>query len=167
MKVTVKVEGLRELERALLELPKATARSVVRQALLDAAEPIAADAKASAPVASGELRSSIIKGTKLSRRQKAVHRRWIGSTPVKTPAGWRSAPAKAVYVFAGAGTNPQAHLQEFGTADQPPQAFMRPAWDANKESALAIVAKRIAERIEAARVRLARKAERLARSMKR
>jgi HK97 gp10 family phage protein len=132
MKVSVHVEGLRELQKALSELPKATATNVVRKALEDAAAPVAAAAKALAPVASGELRSSVIAGTKLSRRQKKVHRQWAGTTPVKTPAGWRNQPAKEVFVFAGAGTNPHAHLQEFGTADLPPQPFMRPAWDANK-----------------------------------
>ena len=161
-----KVEGLRDLELALRELPKATGKRVLRDALRDAGEPIEQAAAARAPVATGELRTSHTVSTKLSKRQRGIHRKWMRTTPVVTPAGWRSDVTKSVFVFVGPGPLPQAHLKEFGTATQPPEPFMRPAWDGQKENALAIFVDRIAERIEAARQRLARKAERLARAMK-
>jgi len=167
-RVTTKmhVEGLRELQEALRELPKATARNVLRRALTEAAQPMAAAAEAKAPVAKGSLKRSHTVGTKLSRRQKGVHRQWAGTVPVRTPRGWRSAPAKAVYVFAGPGPLPQATQQEFGNANHPPQPFMRPAWDAHKEQAARTIKERMAAQLEAARKRIARKAERIARKVK-
>jgi HK97 gp10 family phage protein len=160
-----RVEGLRELEKTLKELPKATGKRVLREALKDAGAPIEVAAERLAPIASGDLQKSHMTGTKLSKRQQGIHRRWAGTSAVRTPKGWRSSPAKAVYVFVGPGPLPQAHLQEFGSADQAPQPFMRPAWNAEKMNALAILVQRLAERIEVARARFAKKAERLARSM--
>lgn len=162
-----RVDGLRELEKALRELPKAVGKRVLREALKDAARPIEAAASGQAPVRTGALQRSHGTGTKLSRRQMGIHRRWIGAMPVRTPSGWKSEPTKAVYVFAGPGPLPQAHLREFGSADQPPQPFMRPAWASEKHNAMSLFQRRMSERIEAARAKLAKQAERRARAMKR
>jgi len=166
IKTRMRVEGLRELQDALKELPKATSRNVLRRALTEAAKPMAATAEEQAPVDKGHLKRSHKVTTKLSKRQRAVHRRWAGTVPVRTPRGWRSAPAKAVYVFVGPGPLAQATQQEFGNADHPPQPFMRPAWDAHKRQAAMSIRDRMAEQLEAARKRIARKAERDARKMK-
>lgn len=166
IKTRMRVEGLRELQDALKELPKATSRNVLRRALTEAAKPMAATAEGLAPEDKGDLKRSHKVTTKLSKRQRAVHRRWAGTVPVRTPRGWRSAPAKAVYVFAGPGPLAQATQQEFGNADHPPQPYMRPAWDAHKHKAAEHIGDEIAEQIEAARARAARKAERLARKMR-
>lgn len=141
---TVKVEGLRELEEALKELPKATGKNALKRALMRAAEPIAAAAAAMAPRRKGKLIASIKVGTTLSTNQRRRHEK-----------------QGDVEVFAGAGPLPHAHLQEFGTAHSAPKPFMRPAWDANKFRALASIKSDLAEEIEKARQRLARKAARL------
>src|SRR5688572_21530195 len=59
MKTTVKVEGLRDIQAALHELPKATATNVMRRVLTKRAEPIAEAARRNAPHRSGNLRDSI------------------------------------------------------------------------------------------------------------
>lgn len=140
-----KVEGLKELEEALRELPKATGKNVLRRALLKAGEPIASSAAALAPRLRGKLQMSIGTGTKLSRRQKRLHR-----------------PESTVEVFVGAGALVQAITQEFGTVNHPAKPFMRPAWDGNKTKALDTIRDDLAEEIEKARQRLARKAARIA-----
>jgi len=146
-RVTVKTEGFKELQEALLELPKATGRNVARRALLKAAKPIAEAASANAPIGpTGKLHISIDAGTQLTRRQRSQHTR-----------------ASEVEVFVGV-TNAAPHgmHQEFGTAHNPPQPFLRPAFDGNVQQSLAIIRTELWNEIGKAAERLARKAARLA-----
>ncbi len=167
VRTTVRVDGLRELLANLEEFPKATQRNVLKRALMAGGEAIEAEAERRAPVRTGTLRTSHTTGTKLTRRQKAVHRRWAGQVPAeRTAQGWRSQPIKAVYVFVGPASLAQAIVQEFGSADQPPQPFMRPAWDGQKNAALAIVVDSLRREIAEASQRLARKAAREAAKLK-
>jgi HK97 gp10 family phage protein len=141
-----KIEGLKELDEALKELPKkATARAVIRRAFLKAVAPVEAQAKALAPRRTGRLAESIVFGTKLSKRQRRLHR-----------------SESDVEFFVGPAALPHAHLQEFGTRHHPPRPFMRPAWDTNKMQALNTVAGFLRDEIEKTRARIARRAERLA-----
>lgn len=142
----VKVEGLRELERALAELPKRTSKSVARRTLLKAAQPMAEDARSKAPddPATGgkDLHTSISAGTKLSRGGRRRHRK-----------------QSDVEVFIGPHAR-HAHLQEFGTAHHAAQPFMRPAWDAGKMKALDTIKEELWNEIKKAAKRIARRAAR-------
>lgn len=142
MTIRVKVTGLKEIEAALKELPRATSKNVARRVLKARAQPIAEMARRLAPVDDGTLRESIAVSTKLSKRQRSLHKKRTKDT---------------VEMFVGAGTNPQAHMQEFGTEHNPPQPFLRPAWDANKESFLAGIADDLWAEIKKAADRRARK----------
>ena len=151
MPVVMKVEGFKELEQALVELVNtagvstATGKNLARRVLTRAAEPVESAAAGAAPVASGQLRTSITVGTQLSPRQR------------------KSSPkASAVEVYVGAGPLPQAHMQEFGTAHNAPQPFMRPAWDSNKGQALETIKSGLWSEIKRVAARAARKAARLA-----
>lgn len=144
-KVSFRVEGLSELKEALEELPKATGKNVLKRALLKAAEPMRADAEREAPRESGQLAASIKIGTKLSQRQKSQHKK-----------------ESAVEVFLGPDPSAKAIAQEFGAAHHGPQPYMRPAWDGNKEGAFNSMRDDLAQEIEKARARLARKTARLA-----
>ncbi len=154
MKTTVKVEGLKELEAALSELPKSTAKAVLRRTLKKAGEPIAASARALAPddpnTGGNDLKSSIAVSTKLSPRQKGVHKKMFKDDRA------------SVEMFVGAGPLSQATQQEFGNVNHGPQSFMRPAWDGKQNEALNIIKSEMWNEIEAAAKRLARKAARLA-----
>jgi HK97 gp10 family phage protein len=141
---TFKIEGLKELEDALRELPKATGKNVLKRALMDAGEPILDAARSAAPQLTGALKRSHASGTKLTRSQKK-----------------QNVPESAVEIYVGPGGLVQAITQEFGTVNAPAQPFMRPAWDANKQTALNMVRQSLADEIEKARARLARKAARL------
>ena len=147
MSITVKVTGLTEIEQALADLPKATAKNVVRRVLKTRAQPIAEAARRRAPVDQGDLRASITVGTKLSKTQRGKHRK-------RTPG--------TVEMFIGAGPHPQAHLQEFGTVNNPPQSFMRPAWDGGKDALLAGLKDDLWDEIKKASARLAKKAAKAA-----
>lgn len=141
MSMRVKVEGLREVERALGELKKATGRNVMRRVATARLQPIAADMAARAPNLFGDLKESVTVSTKRPRR----HRK-----------------QSEVEAYAGPGRMPQAHLQEFGTQNHPPQPFARPAWDAGKGDLLPGIGDDLMAEIAKAAARQAKKQARLA-----
>lgn len=143
-----KIEGLKELDEALKELPKATARNVLLRVLKKEAQPIADDAAAFAPddptTGGKDLRGSML----------------VLSVPAKRRAS-------DVEVAVGPSTKTfYGQFQEFGVAHHGPQPFLRPSWDSNVMGVLNGIRDRLAEEIEKARKRLARKAERDAAKMK-
>jgi HK97 gp10 family phage protein len=139
-----KIEGLKELDEALKELPKATSSAVIKRAFVKAIGPMEATARSLAPKGPKQkLAQSISFGTKLSPRQRKLHRK-----------------ESNVEFFAGAAALPHAHLQEFGTAHHGPQPFMRPAWDQHKMNVLGTFKDFLADEIEKTRARMARRAER-------
>lgn len=150
MAVKVKVEGLRELDDALAELPKVTAKNTLRRTARKVAQPMADDMRSRAPAREGALRNSIGVGTKLTRRQQSQHRKMFKDDRA------------AVEVFIGAGGLPQAITQEFGTFFHAPQSFARPAWDAGKDTMLASIKTELWTEISKAAQRNARKMARLA-----
>ncbi len=149
---TFRIEGLSDLDAALTELPKATARNVLVRTLKTEAQPIADMASSLAPddpaTKPPDLHTSIIVGTKVSRRAKKQKQSdvevYVGPT------------TKAFY----------GQFDEFGTSRQAAKPFMRPAWDANWRAVLDGIKTALAAEIEKARKRLARKAEREAAKLK-
>lgn len=145
----VKVDGLKELDAALGELPKTTGKAVLRRVLKKAAQPVADAAERLAPRDDGTLAASIGVSTKLTTRQKREHRKMFKSDKA------------SVEMFVGAGKLPQAHIQEFGSETiVTPQPFMRPAWDGNKMAVLEAIKNDLGGEIMKAAQRLARKAAR-------
>ncbi len=150
MKTTVKIDGLRELDSALADLPRATGKNVLRRTLRKVAEPMAAQMKALAPVDEGDLRDGIGVGTRLTRRQRSLHRKMFKDDKA------------SVEMFVGAGGHPQAHLREFGGDGNPPQPFGRPTWDQHKGQLVDKIGSEMMTEIDKAAKRLARKTARLA-----
>lgn len=148
MAEAVKIEGLADLEQALGELPKATARNTLQRALKKGAEHVQEVWQPIVPVLTGHYQHSILVGpsSKLTRTQR------------------RDAKKEGKF-FAEmhVGTSDPAGMQlEFGNVNMPAHPSGRPAWNATQENVLADIAKDIGEEIEKARARLARKAARLA-----
>lgn len=143
MKTTVQIEGMVALGEAFDELAAEIGprkgRTILRQTLQDAAKPIRDDAQAKAPVDKGGLRASIKVGGTLSRRQKASHTK-----------------ESEVEVFIGPSGSSKSIVQEFGSAAQPPQPYMRPAWEGGKERALDHIQTAMSTRIEKAARKLAK-----------
>lgn len=163
-RTTIKVEGFRELERALSELPRATALNVSKRALLRAGQPVADRAKELVPVDSGGLRDSIKVTTRLANKPGAgefaaamragASRKDAGAAMRAAAGGGRS----KVEVYIGAGQLPHAHLVEFGSVNNTPQPYLRPAWDEGKQKVLDDIRLFLAEEITKAAQRAARKA---------
>lgn len=141
--VTVKIEGLAQLDQALGQLKESTAKNVLRRTGRKALEPMDAAWRARAPHLTGALERSGGVGSKLTRSQRQEHER-----------------ESFVEVFAGPGPNPQGVLQEFGTVHHPPQPFMRPAWEETKDQVLQLVIDNLGGEIMASAKRAGARAKR-------
>lgn len=143
-----RIEGLSDLDAALSELPKATARNVLLRTLKAEGQVIADAEAALAPKLTGQLAASPCVSTKLTRRQRKANTK-----------------ESAVEVYIGPTAHPKSIQTEFGNAHQAAEPHLRPAWDGNWRNVLDGVTKTLAEQIEKARARLARKAAREAAKM--
>ena len=147
MKQRVRVEGLKELDAALKQLPKATAKAVLRRVATKALKPFDEAWRRNAPRLTGALEESGGIGTKLTTRQARLNRKRNDKAFVE--------------VFAGP-NDPAAIQDEFGNTNQAAQPFVRPAWDATKNQALEIVKTELGGEIEKTAKRAARRAARKA-----
>lgn len=170
VKTTFSVTGLRELDKALGDLTKATARNVLRRALTKAAQPIKESAEAKLPspgrTGVGNLRRSGIRitpkrpGGDVGKAAFADALRAGGSRAdavSEMRAARASDPAAFATIYIGPGRDPAAMMQEFGTVNHPPQPYMRPAFDAEAMTALKIIRTEIGTEIEKSAARAARK----------
>lgn len=177
VKTRVKLEGFKELEKALSELPKATAKNTLNRALMKMAEPIRDAAQANAPVAAvngGKLRDGIV----ISKKSKASGsirgeiaglikkgmERTEAVSKAKSNRAARGGEKTFAQIFVGAASNiREAIPQEFGTENNAPQPYMRPAWDSKKDGALETAKGILWTEIDKAAARLARKKARASR----
>ena len=146
--MTIRIEGLKELNKALGQLPRATKKNVLRRVARKGLEPIIADAKTMVHVLSGDTKNSLAVSTKLSFAQKRKHKSMFASKK------------ESIEMFAGAGPHnfaPQAIFEEFGTVNQPPHPFLRPAWDGGRMRVLTDIKKDLWAEIKKAAARVARK----------
>lgn len=156
----IKVEGLKELDRALQDMAKSTAKRTVRRAMAKSLEPVAAAARANAPRSKGggkHVADSIAVSTKLVKAQ------------AKEARGSAKESRHLMLMYVGP-KEPHAHLVEFGTGPRhhkssgkfvgsmPPSPFMRPAWDANKQGVLDSLAGDLRAEIEKTLARSAKAA---------
>lgn len=144
-KLTMKVEGLRELDAALGELPKATGKAVLRRTLKKAGKPVADDYAEKVRRRSGALAESAGVSTKLSRRQGRLHRKMFKDDKA------------SVEMFVGPGALTQAITEEFGTPDQPAQGELRKSWDANRMGVLDTIKATLGDEIIKSAKRIAKK----------
>lgn len=147
MKITVSVQGLRELDAALGTLGKAAGKAVLRRVAIMALAPFDSTWRAKAPHLEGHLDASGGIGTKLTRRQARLNRRREDKSSVE--------------IFSGP-NDPAAIPEEFGWVDGKAQPYMRPAWDETKDQTFDIVKTELGGEIDKTAQRLARKAARLA-----
>lgn len=144
------VEGLKELQAALMQLKRATAKNVMTRVLKKAGEPVRAAAQSIAPVATkpnkhhkiGRIRDRMSIGTTLTNNQKKVSKR-----------------LSAVEVYIGdSGVLPEGIFEEFGTAKNTPHPFLRPAWEQHKMEVLQSIKKDTWAEIEKTAKRVAARA---------
>ena len=158
--VTVKIDGLKEIEEALKNLSKSTARRVQQRVLMKRAEPIRDAAKAKVPVWSGALKDGIIATTKRPRGHKTAAARAFAKAGggAAGRAAAKAAGGTPVEVFVVTPRLPQAHMVEFGSVHNPkPVPYMRSAFDENKRAALDGLAKDLWDEIAKAAARSAKR----------
>lgn len=157
----MKIEGLKELDKELEKLSRSAGRTVLRNTLKKAAQPIADAAQANAPEDEGRLKASITTSRKLNKSQAKAQRAWSAKNGGKD--------ASEIYIGS---TDPKAHLIEFGTAprknggkfagtDHPgtsPKPFMRPAFEAKQGETIDIIKTELQQQIIKANARAARAA---------
>ncbi|TZG26504.1 hypothetical protein [Sphingomonas montanisoli] len=150
----VKLEGFRELEVALKELPKAAGKSVLRRIARRALQLFIEAVRRLAPVGGsadegrtpGVLRESYVIGSRLTRRQRRDAKR-EGKSSIELYAGT---------------SDPAGVQQEFGNVNHRAQPHARPAWDQTKQDMLDLVGTDLGAEIEKTRTRLAKKVARIA-----
>lgn len=157
MAVKMKIEGAGSIERALGELPRGTAKGVMRRSMKKSLKPVAQAAQALSPF-------TIAVTSKLTARQSREARNDRGRSKVVLYVG----PVQPTGEDA-----PHAHLYEFGTGPRvqaktgrstgamPARPFMRPAWDMAKPVILEILRREVWAEIEKAVERARRKAARV------
>lgn len=146
-----RVEGLKDLEKALMKFGKHTTRKGVgRRVLKKAGQPLADRMNELAPddeSTEGGLNTSYDVSTRLNKRQTRAQRK-LGKDDVM--------------VFVG--TNDPAGLQqEFGNINHSPQPHVRPAWDSGKGEALNTIKRELAVEIDKTAKREARRKARAGR----
>jgi HK97 gp10 family phage protein len=172
MKTTVKIEGLSELEAALQELPRATGGNVLKRAIVKPATAFAEKARERATKRTGDLKRGIVVGKpRVISAGKAAFAEAMRRGASRAEAGAASREANRESGGAGrhavvaVGPTRSAYygqFQEFGTARIAARPFMRPTWDAMQFQMAEDIKMTLADEIERARARLARKAARLA-----
>lgn len=154
MSITVSVSGLQELDAALGNLPKATARNVLIRTLKKAGEPIAEEARRLVPVGTGALRDSIQVSSRVKNKvgnaeYSAAMRAGLGKDAARAALRGARRAAAGQGSFAQMIIGPArggkwgviryAHIVEFGSVKDAPQPYMRPAWDSTQRQALDII----------------------------
>lgn len=141
----VKLSGVRELDRALAEMKKSTARGVLKRVAMKALQPIAEAAQRFAPVDDGYLRDSIVVSDKLN-----------DSASRDAPKLARGERATGITVYCGT-TNRNGVPREFGTVRTAAQPFLRPAWHGGQDRVLKDVQQMLGEEIEKTAARAAKR----------
>lgn len=166
----IQVLGLKELEDALNDLPRAVARGTLTRALKKTAQPIADDEKRRVRVRSGETRDSVIVTTKV-RNQVGLQE--YGETIASGGSREEAVGALRAARRAGGSDGARAEVSigptkftavflERGTFKMPAFPFVRPAWEAGKYRALDDISTQLKNEIDKSVARAARKAARLA-----
>jgi len=137
------IHGAKEIEAVLKELPEQVGRNVLNGALMSGANVVVKEARARAPRGKGDTKDA--KGRNVGHLFQNIRRkRW--------KRGSHSAEVKI-----GIGAAFWGMFLEFGTSKMAARPWLRPAWDASKEKALAAIGKSLGRGLERAATKLAGK----------
>jgi HK97 gp10 family phage protein len=156
MGVTIKLEGIGEVDKALQALErefgdKMAQSKVLVPAVREAMRPVLEQARANAPKDSGDLKRSLIvearRPTRRDRRSKYITQTDTVIAAVTTASGKKLAKM-------GIKSDARAIAQEFGTAKQPGgQPYLRGALENNAQTTVTRLAEILARRISAFRAK--------------
>lgn len=156
MNVKLKVEGFREIERALLDLPAGTAKGVARRAMKKELAPVASMANALWPGAddavfriTSRIAASQL-GDSQAKRGRSIVNLFVGAT-----GGPSGAPHAHLIEW---GTGPRYQKNGRFTGSVAPQPMLQPAWDAHKREILNGLGERMWDEISKTVARRAKRA---------
>jgi HK97 gp10 family phage protein len=153
VKPTLSLQGVAQLDKVLQEMAKTTAKRTARKAMSQALDPVLQAARDLAPVGpTGRLRDGVNVSHKLNKSQ-------AGEAPREGK--------DVLHMYVGS-NSPHAHLVEFGTGPRhhksgkyvgsmPPNPWMRPAWDGNRQAVLDGLAAALRAEIEKTLARIAKR----------
>jgi len=167
LKQSFKIEGLKELDAALGELSKATARNVTKRVLIKAAQPMVDEASRLAPddpdTGAPDLHTSIVASAKIKNTAGNAEFSAVlanGGSQAEAVGALRDARRAANGgSFAQAYVGPtsttkraaiKAIVQEFGSVKQSPRPYMRPAFASTAETVIDNVGKLMKPEIDKA-----------------
>lgn len=146
-RTSVKIKGLKELDRALVNLPKATARNTLNRVLMKRAEPMRAAAESNAPVKSGKLRNNILisKKAKISKGIRGEIAGYVKKGMARSEAVLKAKANQAAkgnekafaQIFMGVAADYAGAVAiEFGHDNVSPVPFMRGAFEKEKQGVI-------------------------------
>lgn len=150
--MTVKVTGLKELEKALMELPKEVAQRPLRAAVNAGAKVVMDEAKNRAPQGeTGNLRKAIYRtrtrrGSGTGKETYVVGVRKGKMKYADTANNRRLKRVGKTYQTRGLAY--YWRFLEFGTSKLSARPFLRPAFEAKKDAAVDAIKAKLAEAIE-------------------
>ena len=151
--IKLRLEGGRELQKALSELTTASARRIARKTLLEEMQPLADKFNQLAPEGDPADDDRPLKGSyaaTVSRQLiSKVARREHKKDGYAQVSGWVGS------------ASPNALWQELGTVDHPPQPHVRPGWDSTAPAVLNSFLNSLQGNVDKAVARARRKAARL------
>lgn len=157
MSVEMRMDGFREIEKALAQIPAGTAKGVARRAMRKELQPVAAMANAFWPGSDDDvfrITSRLARGQRGPREAASVTNMFVGA-----PGGRAGTPEAHLIEF---GTGPRFQKNGRFTGSVSPTPMLQPAWDANKARILDGLGKRLWAEIESTMKRAARKKARQA-----
>ena len=122
MKVTLKLEGTKELDKALSRLASDARETIMKEAILAAGEPIRQEAESRAPRRTGRLAGDMV--AEVGAKHKPSVRVGIGKL------GWYGR-----FIESGTGQRKTKNSANRGAVSAKP--FLKPALEAKKNEALA------------------------------
>ncbi|WP_299195752.1 HK97-gp10 family putative phage morphogenesis protein [uncultured Amphritea sp.] len=128
MEITTDVQGLAELEKALLDLGAQTGFKTLRSAARKAMKPVLSDAQANVNVDSGDTKESLAISAKKGKGHASAVVVSVGNT--------RKKARKSEGGHKLAGVNQKVIAQEYGTKNQAADPFLTPALIKNKDQVL-------------------------------
>ena len=155
--MSIKVEGLAELEKNLFQLGStSTARRVGQRSLLIGSEPMVSAIKALAPKDKGMLAESVKAQASTKNRSADTAEVVIGiDQSVQPPVVVSRKRGKGQY--RDPGVMGVAVLQEFGDSKMPANPFFRPGFEATAEAVILRAGQTLGPEIEKAAARQARR----------
>ena len=133
MSLTFKIEGGKELQRALSKIPLKFEKRIAKSAVRAGAAVILKEARLRVPVDDGVLKKSLRVVARRSRR----HSYSLASVVTRQGKKWQAQRMDAWY----------AHIIEFGSKFHSARPFMRPALDTRAAEAIKAVGQMIAKKI--------------------